>query len=140
MDTKFVWKNEYSVNVAEIDEQHKEFLNIIKSLLDLESRESFTDEEALMKVAQLCDYASYHFSTEDELFAKTGFKDATEHIGIHDAFRKKAKDFVNEIRDKRKDKRETLKKVSEFNGDWMMHHILNMDKKYSEFFNEKGIE
>jgi hemerythrin len=140
MSKEFVWKDEYSVNVAEIDEQHKEFLNIIKSLLDLESRESFTDQEATEKVAQLCDYASYHLSTEDELFKKTGYEDTLNHVRAHDMFRQKAKDFITKIRDKNKDKREVLKEVSEFTGNWMLHHILNMDKKYSEFFNSKGIK
>jgi hemerythrin len=63
MDNKFIWTNEYSVNVAEIDEQHEEFLNIIKSLLELENQEFFTDTEAAVKVAQLTDYATYHLST-----------------------------------------------------------------------------
>lgn len=140
MKNDFIWNNEYSVNVAEIDDQHKEFLNIIKGLLDLESKEFFTDEEAVMRVAQLCDYASYHLSTEDELFITTGYEDAPDHLKAHNIFRQKAKDFVNQIRDNGKDKRVVLKEVSDFTGNWMIHHILNMDKKYSEFFNEKGIK
>jgi hemerythrin len=55
-------------------------------------------------------------------------------------FRQKSKDFVSQIRDNNKNKKEVIKEVSEFAGNWMVHHILNMDKKYSEFFNEKGIK
>lgn len=140
MDNKFVWTNEYSVRVVEIDEQHKEFINIINSLLDLASKESFTDEEALIKVGQLGSYAVYHLSTEEELFITTGYKDAPEHIMIHNKFREKAKDFENQIRDKNKDKKAILKDVAEFTGNWLMKHIIITDKKYSEFFNEKGVK
>jgi hemerythrin len=140
MDDKLTWTNDYSVNVVEIDEQHKEFLNIIKSLLDLESQESFTDEEAIEKVAQLCDYASYHLSTEEELFIKTGYDDGGNHLHAHNMFRAKAKDFLRLIRDNNENKKEALKEVSDFAGNWMIHHILNMDKEYSEFFNKKGIK
>ena len=50
MSNKFVWTDEYSVGVVEIDEQHKKFLDICNSLLELEEGESFTSEEALEKV------------------------------------------------------------------------------------------
>ena len=48
MSNKFVWTEKYSVNVAEIDEQHKEFINICNDLLTLAESETFTKEEALI--------------------------------------------------------------------------------------------
>lgn len=140
MKEKLTWTNKYSVNVAEIDEQHKEFFNILNSLFDLKNQESFTDEEAVMKVAQLADYASYHLETEEDLFLTTGYAETEEHINAHNLFREKAKDFINQIRDKNEDKKEVLREVVDFSGDWLMHHILITDKKYSKFFNEKGIK
>lgn len=139
MSKKFIWTKEYSVNVSEIDNQHKEFINIINDLFDLGEKESFTDEEALLKVSKLGDYAFYHLATEEDLFITTGYKDASGHIVAHNKFREKAKDFVNQIRDKNKDKKEVLEEIAKFTGDWLMNHILIVDKKYSEFFNEKGI-
>lgn len=140
MNKRFVWTNEYSVNVAEIDEQHKEFFNIANSLLNLADSTSFTDDEALIKVGQLGNYAFYHLSTEEDFFIQTGYKDAPEHTDAHNKFREKSKDFENKIRNKGVDKKAILKEVAEFAGDWLMRHILVMDKKYSEFFNEKGIK
>lgn len=137
---RFVWTNEYSVNVAEIDEQHKEFIKIINDLFDLRDSTSFTEEEALMKVGQLGDYASYHLSTEEELFLTTNYEDAQEHTNVHNKFREKAKDFISQIRDINKDKKMVLEEIADFAGNWLMHHILIMDKKYSKFFNKKGIK
>jgi len=140
MNKKFVWTPEYSVNVAEIDEQHKEFIKIVNDLLDLGDKESFTDEEALAKVSKLGDYAFYHLSTEEDLFATTNYPDAPEHVAVHDKFRQQVKDFENEIRDKNNDKKISLGRIAVFAGNWLLNHILIMDKKYSEFFNEKGIK
>ena len=140
MNNRFVWTKEYSVNVAKIDEQHKEFINIVNSLLDLGENESFTDEKALVKAGQLGSYAHYHLSTEEELFIETGYKDAQEHTAVHNKFREQAKGFINQIRDKNKDKKVVIKEVAEFAGNWLMQHILIMDKRYSEFFNEKGVK
>lgn len=135
--TKLIWDDKYSVGVAMIDEQHKEFLNIIESLRDLKNRESFSDEEALVKVAQLSDYASYHFSTEEGILRTTGYEGLDEHIEAHNVFRKKAKDSVKEIRDKSKNKKEVIKGILDFTEKWLINHILKIDKKYTAFLEEK---
>jgi hemerythrin len=140
MNKRFVWTQEYSVNVAEIDEQHKEFIRICNSLLDLVESDSFTEEEALVRVGELGSYAFYHLSAEEEDFLITKYPDAQEHIIIHNIFREKAKDFDNQIRDKNKDKKIVLKEIAEFTGEWLMKHILIMDKKYTKCFNEYGLK
>jgi len=137
---RFVWTTKYSVNVAEIDEQHKEFIKIVNSLLDLGESEFFTDEEALVKVGQLGSYALYHLSTEEDLFIKTKYKDAIPHIEAHNKFREQAMNFENQIREEDKDKKTVLKDAAHFAGSWLLNHILVVDKKYSEFFNENGIK
>ena len=140
MSNKFVWTDEYSVGVVEIDEQHKKFLDICNSLLELEEGESFTSEEALEKVEELSHYAVYHLSTEERDFEIAKYPGALEHIGVHDKFRIKVKYFENQIKDPTQDKKAILKEMAEFTGGWLMNHILKMDKKYSECFHEHGIE
>ena len=127
------------MNVAEIDEQHKEFLKICNELLDFVGNESFTDEAALILVSRLGDYASYHLGTEEELFIETKYPDATPHIEIHKQFREKTKDFINQARDKNIDTKKTVKEVANFASSWLLDHILIMDKKYSKWFNDHGI-
>ena len=70
MKEKIIWTQEYSVNVAEFDEQHKEFINICNGLIELTEKEEFTKEEALSGVMKLGDYASYHLGSEEALFTK----------------------------------------------------------------------
>jgi hemerythrin-like metal-binding protein len=140
MDKKILWSQEYSVNVADLDAQHKEWINICNNLIDLAGSDSFTKEEALMRVARLGDYAHYHFSTEEKLFDETKYPDAVAHVEAHNQFRKKAESFIDQIRDENIDAKETIKEIAEFTIDWLLKHILVVDKKYSEFFNQHGVK
>ncbi|MFH2018876.1 MAG: bacteriohemerythrin [bacterium] len=139
MSKKFVWTKKYSVNVAEIDEQHKEFIRICNGLINLADSASFTEEKALIKVLRLGDYASYHLGTEEELFIKTKYPDASPHVKVHNQFRKTIKDFINQVRDKSIDTKQTIKEAADFSGNWLLNHILIIDKKYSKWFNDHGI-
>ena len=140
MSNKFVWTNEYSVSIPGIDEQHKEFLSIVNSLFDLADDKAFTDREAVVIIGKLINYSLYHLSTEEYIFAQTGFTGASEHIATHDIFREKVISFEIEISDKNKDKKLVVREMAEFAGNWLMQHILIMDKKYSKIFIEKGIQ
>ena len=116
------------------------FIVICNSILFLEESTSFSDEEAFEKVGQLSDYAVYHFSTEERDFEIAKYPGALEHVGVHDKFRIKVKYFENQIKDPSQDKKAVLKEMAEFTGDWLMNHILKMDKQYSKCLNEHGIK
>lgn len=139
MNKKFIWSEKYSVNVVEIDKQHEEFVRICNDLLDLAESESFTEEQALKKVMRLGDYASYHLETEEELFTKTKYPDSSSHKEEHDLFRKKSNNYINQARDENIDTKETVKEVANFAGEWILKHILTVDKKYSDFFNSHEV-
>jgi hemerythrin len=140
MSKKIVWTEKYSVNVVEIDEQHKQFIEICNELLNLAEDVTFTEEEALMKVMKLGNYALYHLGTEEELFIKTKYPDASAHVAVHNEFRKKAQDYIEQVRNKKVDTKQIIKEVADFSGEWLLDHILIVDKKYSEWFNSHGIK
>lgn len=140
MNKRYTWTEEYSVGVEEIDEQHKEFIRICNSLLELEESESYTQEEALIKIGQLGTYALFHLSTEEEDFKIVNYPNTTEHTEIHNKFREKVKNFEQQFRNEDRDQKLILKEIAEFAGDWLLGHILVEDKKYSKFFNENGIK
>ena len=139
-EKKFCWTEEYSVNVKEIDEQHQEFVRIANSLIDLADDEIFNKEEALEKAGQLGSYAFYHLSTEEEIFERIGYPDRESHIKSHNMFREKVNEFMNQIRDDKSDKKILSKEMAVFAGSWLLNHIMGMDKNYTKFFNEHGLE
>ncbi|MFH0890899.1 MAG: bacteriohemerythrin [Candidatus Liptonbacteria bacterium] len=140
MKKTFVWTEEYSVHVAELDEQHREFINICNGLIDLAESALFAKDEALTEVMKLGDYAVYHLSTEEELFAKISYPDAVPHTESHNQFREKAKIFIDKTRAENADIKRIAEAVAEFAAEWLLNHILHVDKKYSEFFNQHGIK
>jgi hemerythrin-like metal-binding protein len=139
MHEKIIWTEEYSVNVAEIDEQHKDLFKICDDLLNFADK-SPTRQDALVEIMKLGDYASYHLGTEEELFKQTQYPDAGSHLVVHNQFREKAKDLINSVRDEKNDSKKIISETAMFVIKWLMSHILIMDKKYSEFFNEHGIK
>ena len=139
MYQNFVWTEQYSVNVEEIDMQHKQFFKICNDLLDNRDEKSLTKDEALIMVMRLGDYASYHLGTEEELFIKSKYPDAASHIIAHHEFREKVKNLLNRLRDEKTNTRETVNEAAIFAGEWLLNHILIMDKTYTKFFNDHGI-
>jgi len=58
----FEWDEKYSVNVDEIDEQHKKLVDLIKQLHD--SLEDGSASETVGEVLnEMAEYTEYHFET-----------------------------------------------------------------------------
>jgi hemerythrin-like metal-binding protein len=136
METLVKWKEEYSVNIASIDDQHKSFVKIINELYDAFMRKE--EEDALGDiVVELADYASLHFKTEEGYFAKTNYPEMAEHVMEHEYFIEQVKAFRNEIKMNTK---ATTPKIMFFLRDWLTHHITNIDKRYQSHLIGHGIQ
>jgi hemerythrin len=79
------WKDEYSVGVAEIDDQHKGFIELF-SVIDsaIGNRERWS--EVFFKLEQLRDHARFHFAVEESLMRMHGYPKLSEHIEQHKHF------------------------------------------------------
>jgi hemerythrin-like metal-binding protein len=135
MDTShFEWKDEYSVKVAEIDEQHQKLIKIIDDLY--QALMAGTAKASLPEIfGRLNDYVIYHFATEEKYFKEFEYKDAPMHISQHEKYKidiaKMEKDADNGALD--------VYELLFYLENWWINHILDSDKKYSEFFNEHGL-
>ena len=73
------WKDEYSVGVAEIDEQHKgviELFTVIDTAID--NREGWSD--VFFKLEQLREHARFHFALEESLMRMHDYPKQAEHV------------------------------------------------------------
>lgn len=136
---QFKWTEKYSVGLAELDEQHKHFIEICNRLIDMAESKELDREKALIQINELGDYAMYHLGEEERLFAEHEYPDAQEHITAHDEFRVKIDELVNKVRDEEKDVRLAVFDAVNYAVEWLLSHILQTDKKYTKFFNELGI-
>ncbi len=129
------WTKEYSVNVQEIDEQHKEFIDLINRLSKgIKEMASKNDLGNILN--KLDHYAKTHFATEEKYFKKFDYPDKDKHIVQHRRFSDKIKDYKSRYKG---DKVAISFEVIDFLEDWLVDHLLNEDQKYSGFFNEHGL-
>lgn len=130
------WTSALSVNVAEIDAQHKKLIGLINDLSEAMSQKK--GKEVVEKILKgLIDYTVSHFSAEEKYFAQYRYPAAREHIQEHAAFIKKVGGFRE---DYAKGRLGLSIEVMYFLRDWLKDHIQGTDKKYSSFFNEKGLK
>ncbi|MCK9363574.1 MAG: bacteriohemerythrin [Syntrophales bacterium] len=130
------WSDSLSVNVAEIDQQHKKLIAIINELND--AMRIGAGKDVLGKIVNsLISYAAIHFKTEEKYFAQFGYPDTDNHKKEHVAFVQKVADFKDGFE---KRKLSLTIEVMNFLSDWLKNHIMKTDKKYAQFFNEKGLK
>lgn len=130
------WSSAYSVNVAEIDKQHKELIRILNNLFDAMSKGK--GQEILRPVLiEMANYTITHFGYEEKLMAQQGYPESTDHKGQHAAFIAKVQELMNKV--KSGNSMITME-VGQFLKDWLIKHIGATDKKFGAFLNTKGIQ
>ena len=135
----FKWKPEFSVNVEEIDKQHKRLFELGGRIYDIASlKDSFDHYDEIMEVLdELRSYTDYHFNYEEKLMTRYNFEGYEEHSFEHLFFMKKL-DRI-EKKDIDSAQNETALDLVKFVANWIEDHILKSDMKYKDFFNSKGI-
>ena len=129
------WDEKYSVNVREIDDQHKDLFLLFNKLQDgVNSGKSREDQEQAL--SDLIDHTILHFATEEKLMKQFSFIGFVEHKRIHDNLIAEAK----ELQDKFSQGKISLsEEVSVFLSGWLTDHILDMDKKYGPLFQSNDV-
>jgi len=132
--THFEWRDEYSVNVKLIDQQHKKLIKTIDDLY-----QSILANKAKKEISeifrQLNMYSNYHFFTEEKYFKEFNYEGTDSHMAIHKKFKKDVAEMEYRLKDEDFNAFELLS----FLQDWWVNHILNVDKKYSKNFNQHGL-
>lgn len=132
----FEWKQEYSVGIDSIDQQHKKLLGLINQLqtaVDFSTGEQF-EREAL---DQLLDYTKTHFSYEEELMEANGYPDFESHKAQHEKMITRVGEVLAEYE---KDRDTAMKNAVIYLKDWLINHINGTDKAYSSFLIGKGVK
>jgi len=129
------WEKELSVNITELDEQHKKLIDIINDLHNAMLKGKSRD--ILDKVLDnLIDYTKNHFRSEEILFEKYNYPDYLKHKKEHDDLVKQ----VLEIQEKYKSGKIFISiEILDFLKNWVSIHILQSDKHYTSFLNSNGV-
>ncbi|NLM12894.1 MAG: hemerythrin family protein [Epulopiscium sp.] len=134
----FVWKDEFSCNVDQIDSQHKQLLEIGSQLYNIVRFADSYDhyDEILECLHKLVNYTEYHFHSEEELMLASNYLPYFFHKQEHQKFIDKVNEFLKQdIDDKQK---KITMDIIIFIADWIENHILKHDIAFSKFLNSRA--
>ena len=131
----FAWNSSFSVQVAEIDKQHQQLIELIGRLHDAMS---INQGKSVIEqiLAEMVDYISFHFSTEEKYMQQFGYGEYEQHRREHEDFVHKTGLFQEDYAN---GKRALTGEVLDFLYMWVENHILHTDRKYTECFKENGL-
>jgi len=128
------WKDEYSVGIESIDQQHKKLIgliNMLQTTVDYSTGEEF-ERECL---AAVVNYTKTHFVYEEGLMSKYGYPDFEAHKAQHQKMINKVNGLLANYEERPEN---AMKDVLDFLKQWLIRHINGTDKEYSEFLISKG--
>ncbi|MGE0090620.1 MAG: bacteriohemerythrin [Bacteroidales bacterium] len=121
------WNDKYLLNISIIDNQHRGFFTLLDE--ELSRIENPTQKQMIELLDKLENYLWNHFSEEERLLEKSGYKDLALHKQQHLYFIQK----VNEMKLELSYKNQLLyNNLIDFMKKWFLAHILHLDKKYQE--------
>lgn len=128
------WKEEYSVGVTAMDEDHRKLLNLINHLqmaIHYHTGEAF-EKEAL---DELIAYTRYHFQQEEALMQQHGYPELEAHKVQHREMITKAEEFVGQYQQQG---HKALATVADYLKGWLLNHINGTDQGYASFLQGKS--
>jgi methyl-accepting chemotaxis protein len=130
------WSAGLSVNITQIDDQHKKLIGMINELHKaMKLKKSNSAMGSILD--RLADYTVTHFATEEKLFAQYGYPEEKAHVELH----RKLVAQVVDIQKKFKSGNAMISmELMAFLKDWLVNHIQGTDKKYSSFLREHGVK
>lgn len=129
------WTPEMSVNVREIDDQHKHFVGLMNELYST-AFQGGAKEKLAEILNKLVDYTNLHFQTEEKYFEQFQYELTAEHEKLHNELKVKVATFVERFR---VEGESIIAELMDFLEDWLVDHLENQDKKYTKCFNEHGL-
>lgn len=135
MKDLIVWKDEYSVQVEELDDQHLIFI----SLLNLLYR-SVCDGDEQQYLKKILDdlflFTEEHFETEENYFDQFYYERSEIHKQKHQELRIELDNFRERYKEEKLD---GSCELFTFLVNWFIDHLLNEDHLYIECFKKHGL-
>ncbi len=126
------WNDEYSVGVAEIDDQHKgviDLFNVINAAI--ENREGWSD--VFFKLEKLREHARFHFSVEESLMRMHGYSEHAQHVELHGHFL----DKLDQLQMTTLSRQVTMNTIN-YVSNWYTDHMKTQDRDFVRHIIDNG--
>ena len=128
------WKENLSVGIDKIDNQHKELFDRMNKLI-LAMREGKGKGEVMDTLKFLEDYVVKHFSEEEELQKKNNYPKYNMQHEQHEGFKNQLKKLRENFESKGTSSLLVLNVQKEMSN-WWTKHIITLDKDLGKFLLE----
>lgn len=127
------WRDVYNTGVSSMDAEHHKLVELIE-IMYTATRQGATLEKVMEALAELITYTTDHFASEERLMDEYGYPGKEEHVAEHEQLKKDASEFSAQLR---ANFPEGNQKFYQFLREWLINHILDVDKKLGDFILEK---
>lgn len=131
------WKEDFSVGVQEIDNQHKKLIDIINKLFSMYEKDEFENTKVGPVFKDLEKYADEHFATEEHYFRVYNYEKKDDHINMHRSYINKLSEL--KLHHEQGQEKDTLFAINNFLNEWWIWHINHADQEYSDYFIANGL-
>ena len=128
------WTSSLSVNIQDIDLQHRQLVELIAELQEAHAQGAAKDL-MLPAFRKLNSYVREHFSTEERLLELHGYPDLITHRKLHDAF---IDTLLHLDLDYLNGKVDITNDLLAFLENWFVTHVTGADQRYAEYLTEHG--
>jgi hemerythrin len=129
-DTLITWDDQFLVNCAIIDQQHRGLVDMTNELIQGCKRGNIATDVVFMKtIRKAIDYAQVHFSSEEKYMRQAAYPDLTAHQKEHEIF---VAEIIKQVKAFEEDRNDPGELV-EFLKNWLLNHIAVSDKKYAPY-------
>jgi hemerythrin len=130
-----VWTDDYSVAVQEIDAQHQVLFGLAAHLARAIGAGQ-SGSILLPTFDKLAAYSGEHFQTEERYMEQFSYPERDEHRTEHERFVRKVDYFRRSLAI---GKPGVAHEVFDFLAHWLVHHIQDVDRRYSDCFRAHGL-
>jgi hemerythrin len=130
------WDDKYSVGISRIDDEHKQFVDIINKAIATKEHNGNPEElrEVLHRITM---FAINHFATEENYMIEFNYPEYQYHKEEHHDFSKKAIEYCERVAD---GDSQISNEILEYLKQWLVNHIHVTDQKYIDCFKRNGLK
>lgn len=128
----YEFKDEFKTGIENIDKEHKKLFEIADRAYETMMNEFIPDKyDYIVEILnELRDYAATHFRHEEEYMESISYKRIFSQKVSHNDFIEKLEEYdLTRIDENQKG---VFLELLEFLNDWLVHHILESDKKIGQ--------
>jgi hemerythrin-like metal-binding protein len=127
-----VWSRVLSIDVEEIDEDHRKLVSIF-NVLNHAVSEGEPPEYLTAVLAELINCTVWHFSHEERLMLKHRYGEASAHKAEHEELIGSAKELQRKILE---EKQGIADEHLQFLEHWLAEHILTADMRLGSYLSQ----